>query len=366
MASADITPGDIDAVLQVMRSGRLTMGGQTEEFEHLIAEFCGVRHGIAVNSGTSGLHLLTVAAGLQPMDEVITTPFSFVASANCILYTGAIPVFVDIEPETYCINPDLIEAAITNRTKAILAVDVFGHPAEWQRISEIAAKRDLWLIADACESLGARYRNRRVGGFGNASVFAFFPNKQITTAEGGMIVTDDADVADVCRSLRNQGRDKGGAWLNHVRLGYNYRMDELSAALGGSQIRRINEIMQERKAVADTYNALLADEPLVKTPRQKHDIEVSYFVYVIELQGELTRDEVMRRLDERGIPSRGYFAPIHKQAYILRYLRSKPVCPVTEHVAQRTLALPFHNKMKTAEIEFVVSELKDVLHEIAH
>jgi len=363
MANAEVTEEDIAAVVDVMRSGRLTMGLQTEEFERAMAERCGARYGIAVNSGTAGLHLLALATGLKPGDEVITTSFSFVASTNIILYAGAIPVFIDIEPDTYCIDPTLIETAITPRTKAILAVDVFGHPADWDAILEIAQRRNLRVIADTCESLGARYKGRPVGSFGDGSVFAFFPNKQITTGEGGMIVTDDEQVARTCKALRNQGRDADSSWLAHAHLGYNYRIDELSAALGVSQLRRLDSIMAKRKQVADTYNALLSQESSVRTPREKDHVNVSYFVYVIELQGSHTREEVMQKLEERGIPSRGYFAPIHTQPYMRPFLRGRePHCPQTERIAQRTLALPFHTNMPTADVEFVVSALHDILN----
>jgi len=366
MANADLDESDYDLVLEVLRSGRLTMGPKTDEFERITAEYCGAKHAVAVNSGTAGLHLLCIIAGLKPGDEVITPSFSFAASTNCFLYLGATPVFVDIEPETYCIDPELIEGAITSRTKAILAVDVFGHPADWNKISAIAQRHDLKLISDACESLGAEYEGQKAGPFGIGGVFAYFPNKQVTTGEGGMIVTNDPDVWHVGRSLRNQGRDEIGGWLGHTRLGYNYRIDELSAALGVAQMRRIEQLLAKRKTVAALYNELLKKEHRVRTPRVRPRVQMSHFVYVIELQEGLCRDDVMRGLEERGVPSRGYFSPIHQQQYIRELLTSPaPPLPVTERVAARTIALPFHNNLSSEEVAYVVSALKDVLDRLS-
>ena len=365
MASADIDESDERAVLEVMRSGRLALGPKVPEFERLAAEYSGAKHGIAVNSGTSGLHLLCKTLGLGPGDEVITTSFSFVASTNCFVYEGARPVYVDIEPDTYNLDPSLIEGAITPSTKAILAVDVFGHPADWDAITGIADRHGLEVITDPCESIGAEYRGRKAGPFGVGGVFAFYPNKQMTTGEGGMIVTNRDDVAEACRSMANQGRGRMGAWLAHERLGYNYRMDELSGALGVSQLRRIDEFVARRRRVAETYDALLREEPRVRIPIVRPDVKMSYFVYVIELQGELERDEVIRRLAVRGVPSRGYFSPIHLQSYVQeRYGFREGMLPITERVAKRTIALPFYNDLPAEDAEYVVSALVKVLDEL--
>jgi perosamine synthetase len=362
MASADLDAEDTAAVLEVMRSKRLALGPKVTEFERLSAEYAGAKHAIAVSSGTSGLHLVCRALGLGAGDEVITTPFSFVASSNCFIYEGAKPVFVDIEPETYCLDPERIEAAITPRTKAILAVDVFGHPADWDAITGIAQKHNLEVIADPCESLGAEYKGRKTGPFGAGGVFAFYPNKQITTGEGGMIVTNRDDVAALCRSMANQGRGEMSAWLEHARLGFNYRMDELSGALGVSQLRKLESFVAKRQRVADHYNALLSDEPRVRTPIVKPWARMSYFVYVVELQGDFERDAVMRGLEGRGVPSRGYFSPIHTQPYIKAMFSDQTgQFPVTERVARRTVALPFHNNLPADDIEYVVRQLKLVL-----
>jgi perosamine synthetase len=363
MAHAELEPSDWESVESVLTSGRLSMGPMTEEFERLTASYCGAKFAVAVNSGTAGLHLLAIAAGIERDDEVITTSFSFVASTNCFLYEGAKPVFVDIEPQTYCIDPSLIEDAISDKTKAIIAVDVFGEPADWQRISEIADKHNIRLIADSCESLGAEYKGKKTGPFGCGGVFAYFPNKQITTGEGGMIVTNDEEIYRICRSLRNQGRDDTGEWLGHVRLGYNYRIDEMSAALGVSQMRRIDEILRKREQVASLYSSLLEGDPRIRIPQHTKYGKSSTFVYVVEMLGDFDRTEVSRRLALEGIPTRGYFSPIHMQPY-LSGLRSSRALPVTERVARRTIALPFHTRLGELEVRHVVKMLSKVLDDV--
>jgi perosamine synthetase len=365
MASADITEADIESVSEVVRSGQLTMGPKTEEFERLVASYCGANHAIAVNSGTSGLHLLAIAAGLGHGDEVITTSFSFVASTNCFLYCGATPVFVDIDPQTYCINPALIRPAISKQTKAIVAVDVFGHPADWGPILRIAAENGLAVIADACESLGAEYHGNKTGPFGLGGVFAYFPNKQMTTGEGGVIVTNDSDVARRCRSLRNQGREEAQPWLEHACLGYNYRMTEMSAALGVSQLQRLDLLLEKRHRVAAMYDSLFADEPLIRTLKAQPYAKLSYFVYIVELKAGINRLDVMQKLASRGIPSRGYFSPIHRQPYVARLLSKPCFLPETERVGEKTIALPFHNNLTDDEISYVADALKAIVRETA-
>jgi len=366
MASADLDDSDRKAVVEVVRSGRLALGPKVAEFQRLTAEYVDAEHAVAVNSGTSGLHLLCRAVGLGPGDEVITTPFSFVASTNCFMYEGATPVFVDIEPDTYNLDPALIEEAITPATKAILAVDVFGHPADWAAIEEVANRHGLEVIADSCESIGAEYRGRKTGPVGAGGAFAFYPNKQMTTGEGGMIVTDRGEVAALCRSMANQGRDEMSPWLEHARLGFNYRMDEFSAALGVSQIRRIDEFVAKRASVASLYDALLEDEPRIRTPVVRPDVKMSFFVYVVELQGNFERNEVMERLAEKGVPSRAYFAPIHTQPYMRKaFGYSEGMFPVTERAARKTIALPFYNTLPEADAEHVVSALVQTLDELS-
>jgi len=362
MSSPEITDQDIQAVVNVIRSGRLALGPQTRAFEAAMAEFLGVKHAVAVNSGTSGLHLVVRSIGLGPGDEVLVPSFTFAASVNAILFEGAMPVFVDIEAETYNLDPADLARKVTARTKAIMAVDVFGHPADWDRIMAVAQHHNLRIIDDSCEALGAEYKGRKLGTFGDAATFAFYPNKQITTGEGGMIVTDDDEIAALCQSLRNQGRDEMGAWLEHVRLGYNYRMTEMSAAMGVTQLPRLASFMAKRAHVAAMYTERLAGLDAVRAPVVKDTVTMSWFVYVITLAEGLQRNGVIARLAEQGIPARGYFAPIHTQPYIKqRFGDLSETLPVTENIAQRTIALPFHNNLTEAEIDTVVAALKEAI-----
>jgi perosamine synthetase len=259
MSAPDIDETDVEAVAEVLRSGRLALGPRAEEFEQRIAEYLGVPHAVAVSSGTAALHLILKGLGCGPGDEVMVPSFTFAASINAILYVGASPVFADIEAEQYTLDPEDTARRVTGRTRAIMAVDVFGHPVEWDALSANAERHGLTLIDDSCEALGAEYRGRRIGGFGAAAAFAFYPNKQMTTGEGGVIVTRDGRLAGLVKSLRNQGRAEGSAWLEHLLLGYNYRMDELSAALGISQLKRIEAFLTRRERVAARYSAFSGD-----------------------------------------------------------------------------------------------------------
>jgi len=316
---------------------------------------------VAVNGGTSALHLIIRALGIGPGDEVITTPFSFIASASCILMEDAAPVFADIDPVTRCMDSDAVEEAITRRTKAILAVDVFGHPADWTRLEKIAEEHNLILIEDSAESLGSHLNGKRCGSFGRAAIFGFYPNKQITTGEGGMIVTDDEDLAKQCRSMANQGGSDGG-WLSHERLGYNYRMDEMSAALGLSQLARIEEIVAARDQVAAWYLDGLKGVNGIILPSVAENVRMSWFVFVIQLADAFTRadrDRTIAALQARGIGCRDYFQPIHLQPFITKRLgTARGQFPVTEVVADRTIALPFFQQMTRKQVRVVVEALK--------
>lgn len=359
MSVPDITEDDVNVVAEVVRSGRLALGPKIEEFERMIADYTGTEHAVAVSSGTAALHLIVKALGIGPGDEVLVPSFTFIASVNAILYEGAKPVFVDIEPETYTLSPEDLEQKISRRTKAIMAVDVFGHPAEWDEILRISEDHMLRVIDDSCEALGAKYNDKRLGQFGDASAFAFYPNKQITTGEGGMIVTDNSDIARVCRSLRNQGRGEMGAWLEHERLGYNYRMTEMSAALGISQLSRLEDILAKREHVARMYTDRLSDlEEWVRPPVVRSNVRMSWFVYTVTLANGLSRDEVMQAMMKEGIPTRGYFSPVHLQGYIRELLGThEGMLPITESVASRTLALPFHSNLSEHEVDTVVEVL---------
>ncbi len=362
MSSPEVDESDVRAVSEVVRSGRHALGPRTVEFEQRLATYVGARHAVAVSSGTAALHLIVKALGLGEGDEVLVPSFTFAASVNVILYERAKPVFVDIDPTTYNLSPTDVRAKITPATKAIMVVDVFGHPAEWDALHQIAREHGLKLIDDSCEALGAEYRGRKLGTFGDGSAFAFYPNKQISTGEGGVLITDDEAMAALAASLRNQGRGAMGAWLEHERLGYNYRMDEMSAALGLSQLARLESFLDKRERVARLYNARLAGEPRVRTPAVQPHVRMSWFVYVVTLADGLDRGPVMREMEARGIPVRGYFPPVHLQPYIRRLFGfAGGELPITESVSRRTIALPFHNNLGEDEIGQVTRALTDAL-----
>ena len=350
-----------------MTSGTLSIGPKVEEFEEKCAKIAGRAHGVAVSSGTAGLHLCMLAAGIGEGDEVITTPFSFVASANAPLFVGATPVFADIDPKSLNLDPKLVEAKITDKTKAIVAVEAFGHPAHMDALEAIARRNELVLIEDCCEGFGGRLGDRQIGSFGRAGVFGFYPNKQITTGEGGMIVTDDKRLADLCRSLRNQGRD-GMSWLAHQRLGYNYRMSEINAALGCVQVDRLDEILTARRDAAGWYMQCLLDSKYIILPSLGEHEQASWFVFVVRLTDLFEagdRDEVIRQLRRRGIGCNNYFPPIHLQPYMAEKFGYEPgMFPVAEYVSERTIALPFFSGITQQQVERVCKELHEVMESV--
>jgi perosamine synthetase len=356
MSAPDLDESDEAAVLEALRSGVLGLGPFAEAFEGLAAGVAGTRHAVAVSSGTAGLHLIVRALGVGSGDEVLVPSFTFAASANAFIYEGATPVFVDIEPDTYNLDPGELVARRTPRTRAVMVVDVFGHPADWDALE--ADAKGLVLIDDCCEAIGATVGGRPLGSLGAAGCFAFYPNKQMTTGEGGMVVTDDASLAAACRSLRNQGRGEMGTWLQHERLGFNYRMDELSAALGLSQIRRLKEFLGKRSGVARMYTERLTPLDWVRPPVVRPGVTMSWFVYVVTLSVDVDREAVVDALAAEGIPSRAYFPPLHLQPYVReRFGTREGMLPVTEDVALRTLALPFHNNLTEPEVDRVVEGL---------
>jgi len=367
MSSPDIGESEIELINQVLRTPYLSIGPMVQRFEQDVARFVGTEYAAGVSSGTAGLHLCVRAAGIGEGDEVITTPFSFVASANCMLYERAIPVFVDIEPDSFNIDPQRIEDAITARTRAILPVHAFGQPADMDSILQIARRHDLLVIEDACEAIGAQYKGRQAGTLGDTAVFAFYPNKQMTTGEGGVIVTSRADWDALYRSLRNQGRDVFDAWLNHSRLGYNYRLDELSAALGVAQLARIEELLAKRERVAQMYNERLSTVDGLHIPYlAPTTTRMSWFVYVIRLVPEIERSQIMAALEERGIPSRPYFTPIHLQPFYRQLFGYREGdFPLTERIAQSTLALPFYANLAEDKVHYVCQGLRDVIAQTA-
>ncbi len=360
MSSPDITQAEIDAVNEVLSTRYLSMGPRNKAFEETFAAYCGTRYGASVNSGTSGLHLSVIAAGVKAGDEVITPSFSFIASANCVLYEQAVPVLVDIEPDTGNIDPVKIEAAINERTKAIIPVHAFGQPADMDSILAIARKYKLAVIEDACEAIGSEYKGRRAGTMGDSAVFAFYPNKQMTTGEGGMIVTNHQEWDTLFRSLRNQGRDVFDAWLNHSRLGYNYRLDEMSAALGLAQLQRIDELLAKRAQIAASYNERIDEIPGISKPYiHPNTTRMSWFVYVIRCQDGVSRNQLMEYLGERGIASRPYFTPIHLQPfYQERFGWRRGDLPNTEKAGDTSLALPFSGIMTEDQVDYVCEHLR--------
>ncbi len=369
LSRPDLSPLEERLVLDVMRSERLAMGPMTEEFERLVAARVGVPHAVAVSSGTAGLFCVLTALGIGPGDEVITTPFSFVASTNVILQVGATPVFVDIEPVSLNMDPGLIERAITPRTRAILAVEAFGNPTHMGAYEAIAQRHGIPMIEDCCEALGTRHRGRSAGAFGTAGVFGFYPNKQITCGEGGMIVTGDEGVANRCRSLRNQGRPfppvGAGKWLWFERLGYNFRISELQAAVGVGQMRRLESILERRAVVARRYIDRLSGMTELVLPTVDRETEMSWFVFVPRLGVGYTqeeRDEIIEGLRTHDIGSSDYFPCIHLLPFIRERLGTGPgMFPIAESISSRTLALPFHGLLTDREIELVAQTLELLL-----
>ncbi len=364
LSQPDITQREIDAVVDVLTGGVLSLGPKVEEFEARCAKIARRQQGIAVSSGTAGLHVAMLAAGVGPGDEVITTPFSFVASANAAMFVGATPKFVDIDPVTMNMDVDKVQAAITRKTKAILAVEAFGHPGGMIELEQIAQNNELMLIEDGCEGFGGMFGDRPIGSFGRAGVFSFFVNKQITTGEGGMVVTDDDVFAAACRAYRNQGRE-GMAWLAHQRLGFNYRLCEISAALGVAQMDRLDEILANRRRVAQLYVRRLMTNRYLILPTLQDDTHMSWFVFVVKLNDLFEpgdRDDVMRELRGEGIGCYNYFPPIHLQPYIVEKFGHRPgEFPVTEYVSARTIALPFFSTMTEQQVERVSDVLEKVL-----
>jgi len=385
MSSPDVTDAERDAVVGVLHSNELSLGPRVREFEQRFAEYVGTRHAVAVSSGTAALHLAIITSGIGDGDIVITSPFSFVASANCALYERAVPIFVDVDPITGNIDATLATEAIDDimhgrqksrwfppslrgassgpaTVKAILPVHAFGQPADMPPLLEIARRYDLSVIEDACEAIGAERAGQRVGTFGDAACFAFYPNKQMTTAEGGMLVTDDENRAAMCTSLRNQGRDVFDAWLSHTRLGYNYRLDELSSALGLAQLTRLDVMLKKRARVASWYGERLRDLDDVAAPSiVDATTRMSWFVYVVRFDSNDTRTRAMNALAERGIPSRPYFTPIHLQPfYVEKFGYRRGDFPVTEALGDTSLALPFSSVMSEDQVDCVCEELRAV------
>lgn len=386
LSNPDITESERNAVLNVLNTPQLSLGPKLSEFETEIAKYIGSRYAVAVNSGTSGLHLCVRALNIKDGDEVLTTPFSFIASANCILFERGKPIFVDIDEKTLNIDVNKLEEKVIqsknngSRLKAILPVHVFGRPCEMDEIMEIANHHELKVIEDSCEAIGAEYftnhikhknnkeRWQKMGTFGECGVFAFYPNKQITTGEGGMIVTDDENIYKLCRSMRNQGRNESNEWLQHGRLGFNYRISDINCALGIEQLKRIDEIITKRENVAKLYNIRLTEIEELTIPHFEKNKIISWFVYVIRLNDSHSHEErnlALNRLRERGIQCSNYFTPIHLQPFYQKMFGfKKGDFPITEKVSEKTIALPFYNNLRDEQIDYICENLKQIIHSL--
>jgi perosamine synthetase len=386
LSKPEISESDISCVVDVLKSGQLSLGPRVVEFERNFAAYVGTRHAVAVSSGTAALHLCIRALGIGANDEIITSSFSFVASANCALYEGALPVFVDIDPASLNLDPERVQAFIEDfcewdslgnflvdrrngrRVRALLPVHVFGLPCDMAPLLKLAEQYRLLIIEDACEALGAKYMGKDVGTFGNIAAFAFYPNKQMTTAEGGMIVTDSDELARLCRSMRNQGRDEGSRWLSHERLGFNYRLSDLHCALGISQLQRIHEMLSARQRVAEAYNRRLAFEHRISLPHGSNHCHRSWFVYVIQIRlndghsSRQLRDAVILELRKRGIGCQVYFPSIHLQPYIeqLQFVVPQPL-PFTEAASNASIAIPMFSTASEEEVEYVCLSIREAL-----
>ena len=369
LSKPDISDLERTYVREVLESTRLALGPMISTFESRMASLCNTKHAIAVSSGTAALHLIVRGLGIGPGDEVITTPFSFIASSNCLLFEGATPRFVDIDPDSLALDTEQVESAITASTKGILAVDVFGQPADWPRLKEIADRHGLLLIDDACEAPGALVDAVPIGAWGDAAAFGFYPNKQITTGEGGCITTDHDTLADLCRSMCNQGRLSSDK-MEHVRLGYNYRMDELSAAVGCAQLERLPALLTERTRVANLYtDALTPLRNSIYLPKERPKSTRSWFVYVIQLATFFekgARDTALKLLQEQGIGCAPYFPSIHLQPFYRNTFGFKEgTFPVCESISSRCIALPFFTTMTADDVSYVASKLTSILPQLA-
>ncbi|MGD0892132.1 MAG: DegT/DnrJ/EryC1/StrS family aminotransferase [Terracidiphilus sp.] len=371
LSAPDITEAEIDAVTAVLRTPQLSLGPELPAFESALAAYHGVPHAVAVSSGTAGLHLALLTLNIGEGDEVIIPSFGFIAVANAVLQVRATPVFAEIDPVTLNLDPDAVEQVITSRTRAILVVHTFGVPADMDALGAIARRHHLVILEDACEAIGAEFGRphpaRRAGSFGDLAVFGFYPNKQVTTGEGGAVLARDPAHAARLRSLRNQGRQAGGDWLDHAEPGYNYRLSELACAMGRVQLSRIEEMLALRRAAAECYHELLSaipgleQDPLALPPLTLPNRTISWFVYVVRLPQSANRDRIQSILTQRGIATGRYFPPIHLQPAWRAQSQAVPHLPITESVARRTLALPFFNRITPQQQQQVAAALAEAI-----
>lgn len=365
LARPEIGPEEERLVLEVLRSGRLSLGPMLERFEREFAAWLGVDDAVAVSSGTAALHLGVRALGWGQGDEVVLSPFTFVASANCLLYAGAKPVFADIDPVTLNLDPTAAEAALSEATVGLLPIDIFGQPSDLPAFERIAAQRGLGILEDSCQALGAvDTEGRKVGSRGNVATFAFYANKQMTTGEGGMVIPTDTNMADVLRSERNQGRAIDMDWLDHDRLGFNYRMSDVTAAIGVAQVARLDDLLAGRARVAQMYLDRLSSLAAASggagiglPAPDESPARRSWFVFPIRLPDGADRDGVIRTLGEQGIPAKSYLPSIHLFPHLAPFGYREGQFPVAESVAARSLALPFHAGLDEGDVDRVASAL---------
>ena len=361
LARPVITARERELVLQVLESRQLSLGPMLARFERDWAERIGVRHAVACSSGTAGLHMCLHAAGIGPGDEVITSSFSFVASANAVLFTGAEVVFAEVDSETYNMDPGAVEAAITPRTKALVIVDIFGYPAEIPALIDIAERHGLAIVEDACQTIDGEFDGKKLGTWGHPAVYGFYANKQLTTAEGGVILTDDDQLAGLLKSLSNQGRSDDGAWLVHSRLGFNYRLSDVHAAIGVAQLEHLDQMQDGRARVAGWYQQRIRDIPNV-APMYDGPQRRSWFVYAPRLAPDIDRDAVIAGLDELGISAKPYLPCIHLQPFYQDAFGYRPgTLPVTEAISASTIALPFFPEMTEEQVDQVCAALATLL-----
>jgi perosamine synthetase len=363
LARPEIGEREEELALEVLHSGRLSLGPMVERFEREFAAWLGVEDAVAVSSGTTALHLGVRALGWGEGDEVLTSPFSFVASANCLLYEGAKPVFCDVEAETLNIDPAAAEASLGERSAGILPVHIFGYPAAMPELEATARRHGLGLLEDACEALGAvDAEGRRVGTRSNLATFAFYANKQMTTGEGGMIVPPSPAVAQDLRAARNQGRAPDMGWLDHDGLGFNYRLSDLAAALGVAQLEKLDSMLARRDALADRYREALAGVEGVRTlPAGRGAERRSWFVYPVELSREVDRDAVLSRLADRGVAAKAYLPCLHLFPHLRELGYREGQFPVAEAASARSLALPFFTTMTESQVARVCEALAESL-----
>jgi perosamine synthetase len=360
-----IDEDDIQAVADALRSDYLTTGPRVSEFEKAVADFCGTAHGVAVANGTAALHAAMFALGIEPGDEVVVPPMTFAATANCVLYMGATPVFADVDPATLLLDPDRVQEKITAKTRAIIAVDYAGHPCDWGRLRALADRNELALVADGCHALGGTYKGARVGTLADMTVFSFHPVKHVATGEGGMVMTDDNALDARLRLFRNHGittdarsREESGAWFYEMReLGYNYRMTDIQAALGTSQLRKLPRFLERRREIAEFYDRRFAGTP-VRPLERMENVQHAYHLYVVRLAN---RDAVYRKLREAGIFAQVHYIPVHLHPYYREQLGTgEGLCPMAESAYAEILSLPIFPDLSDNDMEYVAQTLLDL------